>query len=102
MELTMSSHISIQTTSTDCQFASAFSQYTFNPPRIQYIATPSSGANLELLLPIGILSFAMKDSRCDVWARAHAMGGGRPKRPVATSRVTYREGVLKVWSVTER
>ena len=53
MELTMSSHISIQTTSTDCQFASAFSQYTFNSPRIQYIATPSSGANLELLLPIG-------------------------------------------------
>eukprot|EP01043_Picozoa_sp_COSAG02_P113204 COSAG02_NODE_49441_length_326_cov_25.022026_1_plen_56_part_10 len=35
-----------------------------------------------------ILLFAMKDSRCDVWARAHAMWGGWAKRPVATSRVT--------------
>eukprot|EP01043_Picozoa_sp_COSAG02_P014731 COSAG02_NODE_612_length_19541_cov_13.245150_8_plen_77_part_00 len=49
-----------------------------------------------------ILSFAMKDSRCDVWARAHAMWGGWAKRPVATSRVTYRGGLLKVWDVTKR
>ena len=70
MELTMSSHISIQTTSTDCQFASPFSQYTFNPPRIQYIATPNSGANLELLLPIG--SSQMEQTDAQGGSSAHA------------------------------
>ena len=28
-------------------------------------------------------------ARCDVWARAHAMGGGLPKRPVATIKAIF-------------